>query len=92
MIVETGAQNQRYHLKNLSPEIENTLLDAEELTINSADGLKLKAYAFRPIEAKGTIIFLHGIRASKDAYLKTVPMFLSWGFNILLIDHRAHGE
>ena len=36
--------------------------------------------------------FFHGITASKDILRKEAEQFKAWGYNVLLVDFRAHGN
>ena len=42
--------------------------------------------------ANGCIIFFHGITNNKTALLKEADVFRSMGYNVLLVDFRAHGK
>lgn len=59
----------------------------------SRDGLRLTAQ-FIPCEgARATIIMFHGYRSSAlHDFSGVLPYYRSLGLNILLCDHRAHGE
>lgn len=42
--------------------------------------------------AKACVIFLHGITTNRTALLQEAKQFFDWGYNVLLIDFRAHGN
>ncbi|HEU4469454.1 MAG TPA: alpha/beta hydrolase [Flavisolibacter sp.] len=48
---------------------------------------------YGPVDsALGCVIFFHGITANKSYLRKEAAMFRSWGYNVMLIDFRAHGR
>lgn len=65
----------------------------EHVTIESFDGLTLSARLFAAAENRGTILLFHGYRsmASID-FSCAVPYYHTLGYNLLLIDQRAHGH
>lgn len=67
---------------------------SEDLEIRSDDGLKLVGYLYRPIyPSSKTVIGVHGYcgDAKKDL-ASAVPFLLEAGYNVLLVDNRAHGN
>lgn len=72
-------------------EYEN--IDMERLEITSEDGLKLTGYFYNNFpDSKKLMIIHHGYTANHYICIQYMKMFLDEGFNILLIDMRAHGE
>lgn len=67
--------------------------DYEELTITSKDGFKLKGYLYNknPISKK-VILITHGYTVNHIICTQFMKMFFELGFNVLLIDVRAHGK
>lgn len=67
---------------------------AKKVRFKSFDDTKLVAYYSYATssEIKGTIIFLHGIRASKDRFQKLSEKLNNIGFHTVALDLRAHGE
>ena len=72
---------------------EYDFLEFENLEIESDDGCKLKGYYldFFP-ESKKFIIISHGYTGNHYMSLQFLNIFKSEGFNVLLIDVRAHGD
>ncbi len=68
-------------------------LEAEKLAIETKDGLKLSGLLIRTdsAEQKGTVIFVHGIRAYKERFFPACQFLSAHGYNSVLIDLRAHG-
>ena len=61
--------------------------------ILSRDGLKLAARYLPHENARGTAILCHGYRSQGDVDFSVGSrMFYEMGLNVLLIDHRSHGE
>lgn len=69
-------------------------LKSEKVVIRTIDDLELKGYVIRtPAEKqKGTIVLIHGIRASKEHFLPLCKLLSDSGYNSVIIDLRAHGE
>lgn len=67
--------------------------NAEEVTIESFDGLKLSGTWLTAENPKGTIILTHGYRSCKLAEFSMVlDFYRNYGLNILMPDQRAHGK
>lgn len=65
----------------------------EDITIVSRFGYPLSAtYIPNPNVTDKTLIFLHGFTESRAVGLNYLDIYLNYGFNLLLIDLRAHGE
>ena len=69
-------------------------LDSSKFEIFTKDGYKLRAFKIysKDSKNKGTVIFLHGIRAYKEHFLPICKLLSQKGFNSVIIDLRAHGE
>lgn len=68
-------------------------LEVEALEILSDDGLKLRGYYYKNSDkADKLMIIHHGYTANHYIGIQYMKMFFEEGFNILLIDMRAHGE
>ena len=85
------------HLKVYEEDIKNGLayaeaLNPEQVFTRSYDGLKLAARLYGG-EFKSTIITFHGYRSpAKRDYSCAIRMYREMGLNVLLIDHRSHGD
>ncbi len=65
----------------------------QDIVIASSFGYSLKGtYIPNPHPTEKTLIFLHGFTDSRLAGLNYARIYLNSGFNVLLIDSRAHGE
>jgi alpha-beta hydrolase superfamily lysophospholipase len=49
-------------------------------------------YARTDSNAKGTVILFHGIMGNKGMLIAEASEFLSYGYNVMLVDFRAHGN
>lgn len=67
-------------------------LDFDSFSIVTNDELTLKGYFIPKAQAKGTIIMLHGIRAYKEHFIQIASRVHQEGFNLVLLDNRAHGQ
>lgn len=67
-------------------------LDFDSFSIVTNDQLTLKGYFIPKAQAKGTIIMLHGIRAYKEHFIQIASRVHQEGFNLVLLDNRAHGQ
>lgn len=65
--------------------------DAQELYVESYDGKRLHAKLLRREGAKGTILVFHGYRSNWCFdFSLSIPFYHAQGYNILLVDQRAH--
>ena len=64
--------------------------DTVQLTTSS--GIKLEAWYMKADSAKGTVILFHGLNSNKGNVLAEAFSFLSFGYNTMLVDIRAHGN
>ncbi|MBE6049144.1 MAG: alpha/beta hydrolase [Clostridium sp.] len=64
----------------------------EDLEIESKEGFKLKGHLIEPYkDSDKYIILVHGYSAHYSLHFPFVPVFINEGFNILLVEERAHG-
>ena len=74
-------------------EPHNAGLPQEDLTLSTKEGYKLSCWFVRQAaNAKGTIIFLHGVGDCKIGGLPYARLFYGRGFNVFLYDSRRHGN
>lgn len=67
----------------------------QSFRVKSFDGTQLAATIIYPEigkSKKATLIALHGIRSRKESMLPLVNDALKNGYNVVLMDHRAHGN
>ena len=67
-------------------------LQFEEVVFNAADGLLLQGCFIPAPGSERAVIILHGHGGSLDWDIHRAPAFHAAGFNVLLIDFRAHGQ
>jgi len=63
----------------------------EDVTLTAADGVKLSAW-YIPGTRPEAVIVVHGLFAHKQYQLPIGSMLARYGYHVLLIDLRAHGE
>ena len=64
---------------------------AEEIDLTARDGIRIHSWLFRSPSAKASVIVLHGHGGNKHTCLPLARMLYP-AFNILLLDHRGHGD
>ncbi|MEG2676594.1 MAG: alpha/beta hydrolase [Oscillospiraceae bacterium] len=67
----------------------------EEVFITSRDGLKLSGLFLKNGESSKTVLMMHGYRAPHGGmsdFCAICPYYYKLGYNILMIDQRAHGR
>lgn len=68
-------------------------LPCEELTLKTAEGLDLSCWLIKgPPDARGTIVYLHGVSECKIVGLPLAKLFHAKGYNVFLYDSRRHGD
>lgn len=66
---------------------------AQDVWIESYDGLKLHAHWIEAEKPVGTVLLAHGYRSTKLVDFSAVyRMYHDWGLNLLVPDQRAHGQ
>ena len=63
----------------------------ETVQLATEDKLKIEAWHCRQPAQKGTVILFHGHGSCKSKVLPEAMYFYSLGYNIFLVDFRAHG-
>ena len=58
----------------------------------SDDGLRLVAKFFPVQDSHKYVILAHGYTSQKEAMYGYGFYFAQWGYNVLAVDHRSHGE
>jgi uncharacterized protein len=67
-------------------------LPKREVAIQSPFGYLLKAVLAEPHRTNRYVIISHGVTENKTNSIKYMNLFLNRGFNVLIYDHRRHGE
>jgi uncharacterized protein len=63
----------------------------ETVYLKTSDNLQAEGWHCRQASSKGTVILFHGHGSSKSKVLPEAMSFYSLGYNVFLIDFRAHG-
>ena len=66
-------------------------LDYEDVNLKTKDGIALRGW-YIPSQNKAAIILLHPIASNRLGTKDLAIMFARYGYGILMIDLRAHGE
>ena len=67
--------------------------NAEDVFVESTDGLKLHGLWIPAKNSKGTMILVHGYRSTKYVdFGAAFPLYHEMGFNLLIPDQRCHGK
>lgn len=65
----------------------------DTVTLKTESGILIDAWYGRPDStSKGTVLLFHGIMADKGMLLAEASEFRYQGYNVLLVDFRAHGN
>ncbi|MBD1378731.1 alpha/beta hydrolase [Metabacillus arenae] len=64
----------------------------QDISIPSSFGYYIKGHLIEPNETNRYIIICHGVTMNRFNSVKYMNIFLERGFNVLLYDHRRHGE
>jgi alpha-beta hydrolase superfamily lysophospholipase len=72
---------------------ETPAFSYETVLLKTAKGISIEAwYCKTDSLEKGTVILFHGITGHKDMLLDVANEFRYWGYNVMLVDFRAHGN
>jgi len=71
---------------------EQRVLDPEEHTFNTPDGVTLHAWFLRAEPAVGTILFFHGNAGNLSQRGEILRRLRSAGFNVFIPDYRGYGK
>ncbi len=72
---------------------ESPVFPIDTVILKTQNGVLIDAWYAKPDSAaKGTVILFHGIGANKGMLIPEASEFLYLGYNILLVDLRAHGN
>mgnify|MGYP001266171712 FL=1 len=73
--------------------IETPSFPYETVALRTANGIPIEAwYCKTDSTEKGTLILFHGITSHKDILLDEANEFRYWGYNVMLVDFRGHGN
>ena len=80
---------QRYPKK---PVREAPYYRHDTVFLETQNGLKLEAWYAPADSARGTVILFHGLKMYKAQVLQEAAEFRYWGYHVMLVDFRAHGN
>ncbi|HEX6333303.1 MAG TPA: alpha/beta fold hydrolase, partial [Flavisolibacter sp.] len=81
----TGPQYARDTVEN------HPVFPVRDVTFKTAKGLLIHAWYSTVAGARGTVCLFHGLNSNKAYYEPEAAAFRSYGFNVLMVDFRAHG-
>lgn len=65
----------------------------DTITLKTKSGILIDAWHSKPDSvSKGTVILFHGINANKGMWIAEAAEFRYQGYNVMLVDFRAHGN
>ena len=67
-------------------------LDYEDVSLHSADGVKLHGWWVTAQGARGTLLLLHGNAGNISHRLGYLAMFKRLGYSVLVFDYRGYGK
>lgn len=67
-------------------------MEKTAFVIPSAYGYDIKGYYAAPHDTSNTMIICHGVTVNVLNSLKYMDLFLDLGWNVLIYDHRRHGQ
>ena len=71
---------------------ESPVFPYQTVHLFTKDSLALEAWYIPVDSSKGTVILFHGLGGNKSSVLKQAYEFRYLGFNVMLVDLRAHGR
>ncbi len=82
------------------PQVERELattpraagLDYEDVSLHTADGVKLHGWWVPAQNARGTVLLLHGNAGNISHRIGYLTMFSRLGYSVLLFDYRGYGK
>ncbi len=71
---------------------EELALDYENVTLQTADGVKISAWYIPAANAKKTVLFCHGNGGNMMHRLDSINVFNEFGLNCFIFDYRGYGK
>ena len=90
-IKRTIGKNYQNHLKELGIDEKYFNTDFEKLEISSSDNFVLKGF-YKNNKSNKIVILVHGFGGNHKEMTPFAQMFEKFGYDILAIDSRCHGE
>ncbi|MGD6815659.1 alpha/beta hydrolase [Metabacillus sp. 84] len=85
-VIELETRNGHFNQKDFD------CLEKEEIVIPSSFGYSIKGLIAAPHKEKKFVIICHGVTMNRYNSVKYMNLFLKLGYNVLLYDHRRHGN
>jgi dipeptidyl aminopeptidase/acylaminoacyl peptidase len=83
----------RYRARAGAEVLKRYQAKLEDVSIQAADGVTLKAWYIHPRNFNGAaVVLLHGITDNREGMAGFAQLFLDHGYAVLMPDARAHGE
>jgi uncharacterized protein len=79
----------RFYKNTIEPE---PAFPYETIQLKTSDNILIDAWYGKADSSQTCIIFFHGITTNKSFLSKEASIFRSWGYNVMLVDLRAHGK
>ncbi|MFN0159542.1 MAG: alpha/beta hydrolase [Bacteroidota bacterium] len=94
MLLQPHKRNVEYYRKRTSTLHPSDLgLPFEERTLKTTEGISLSCWLIKgPVDAKGTVVYLHGVSECKIVGLPIAKALHDNGYNVFLYDSRRHGD
>lgn len=67
-------------------------LDYEDVTLTTADGVRLHAWLVKAREPRGVVLFFHGNAGNISHRLDSLAQFTRLGYDTLIVDYRGYGR
>ncbi len=64
----------------------------ETIELKTENDVALSAWYSAVDSAKGCVVFFHGVTANKTHLLDEATAMRNWGYNVMLVDFRGHGN
>ncbi len=89
------------HSMNLNPNrtsqaeemLQRAAATREDFCVRAGDGAELRGWKVRPRSPNGDwIILFHGVSDNRTGVLDHAELLLRHGYNVVMMDSRAHGE
>ena len=66
--------------------------DYQTVQLKISEDINIDAWYSQADSSRTCVIFFHGISANKSFLSKEASLFRKWGYNVMLVDFRAHGR
>ena len=85
-------RNLYFPSKRMEQTPESIGLAYDDLSLTTADGVKIKAWFIPADGAVSTVIFSHGNAGNMSHRLYTIEHFHTMGLNVIIYDYRGYGN